>query len=81
MKSHSFKAGKRDCKGFSHVELLTVIGITSIITAAVVASAMKTKEKALEVTENYVRAFEVIDDTGRDAVIDDYSKEGEINDD
>ena len=63
-------------KGLSYVEILTVLGITSVITASIIGAAMNAKEKAIDMTEEYVNTYEAVEEmTMMDA---DFEKEGEI---
>ena len=63
-------------KGLSYVEILTVLGITSVITASIIGAAMNAKEKAIDMTEEYVGTYETVEEmTMMDA---DFKKEGEI---
>ena len=63
-------------KGLSYVEVLTVLGITSVITASIIGAAMNVKEKAIDMTEEYVDTCETVEEmTMMDA---DFEKEGEL---
>ena len=63
-------------KGLSYVEILTVLGITSVITASIIGAAMNAKEKAIDMTEEYVDTYETVEEmTTMDA---DFEKEGEL---
>ena len=47
-------------KGLSYVEILTVLGITSVITASIIGAAMNAKEKAIDMTEEYLAVEELV---------------------
>ena len=66
-------------KGFSYVEVLAVLGITSVITASIVAAAMNAKKKAMDMTQEYVESYSAVEETAMDPDIESIMKEGDLN--
>ncbi len=71
---------KKHNKGFSYVEVLAVLGITSVITASIVAAAMNAKQKAMDMTEEFVESYSAVEEmTTMDPDIENIMKEGDLN--
>ena len=71
---------KKNNKGFSYVEVRAVLGITSVITASIVAAAMNAKQKAVDMTQEYVETYTAVEEmTTMDPDIENIMKEGDLN--